>query len=80
MVQKSVTWTFLDNILSLSDSSINLFESSGTFGQLLKDKYIINVIDISFVYKPLKIFEFFSKFPVTKVNEAMLIKTEIMNV
>ena len=66
--------------MSLSDSSINLFDSSGTFVQLLKDEYITNVIDISFVYKPLKIFEFFSKFPVTKVNEAMLIKIEIMNV
>lgn len=66
--------------MSLSGSSINLFESSGTFGQLLKDKYITNVIDISFVYKLLKIFEFFSKFHITKVNDAMPIKIEIMNV
>ena len=80
MAQKLVTWTFLDKILSLSDSSINLFESSGTVSQLLKDKYITNVIDISFVYKLLKIFEFFSKFPVTKVNDAMIIKKKIMNV
>lgn len=49
------------NFECLSDSSISLFDFFGIVSQFLKDKHITNVIDISFVHRLLKPFNFILK-------------------